>query len=79
MPSTTKETKETSAGPSKKKVVQVQGQERNSGEAEVPNVLPKEWVIPPLPDTKMQSEEHSYNKMKKVKWPTLLKKDSPDE
>ena len=41
MPSTTKETKETSAGPSKKKVVQVQGQETNSGEAEVPNVLPE--------------------------------------
>ena len=38
MPSTTKETKETSAGPSKEKVVQVQGQETNSGEAEVPNV-----------------------------------------
>ena len=41
MPSTTKETKETSAGPSKEKVVQIQGQETNSGEAEVPNVLPE--------------------------------------
>ena len=39
MPSTTKETKETSAGPIKEKVVQVPGQETNSGEAEVPNVL----------------------------------------
>ena len=33
---------------------------------------------PPLSDSKMETWEHSYNKMKKVKWITILKKDSPE-
>ena len=37
-----------------------------------------EMSNPPLSDSKKQTGEHSYSKMKKVKWLTILKKDSPE-